>query len=36
MGSLVRDGDGMGGLDHFGGMNCCFGGLIGPPVVPEC
>ena len=60
MGSLVRDGDGMGwvgGLtldfrptlpvvthdqgrlgkvDRFGGMYCCLGGLMGPPVVPEC
>ena len=57
MGSLVRDGDGVGGLtldfrlmllvvthdrgllgkiDHFGGMYCCLGGLMGPPVVPDC
>ena len=59
MGSLVRDGDGLGWvggltldsrltlpvvthdqgrsgkMDHFGGMYCCLGGLMGPPVVPE-
>ena len=23
-------------MDHFGGMYCCLGGLMGPPVVPEC
>ena len=54
MGSLVKDGDGVGGchltldlrltlpvvthdrgrlgkIDHFGGMYCCLGGLMGPP-----
>ena len=25
-----------GKMDHFGGMYCCLGGLMGPPVVPEC
>ena len=24
-----------GKMDHFGGMCCCLGGLMGPPVVPE-
>ena len=57
MGSLMRDGDGVGGLtldfrpllpvvthnqgclgktDCFGDRYCCLGGLMGPPVVPEC
>ena len=25
-----------GKIDCFGGINCFFGGLMGPPVVPEC
>ena len=25
-----------GKMDHFGGMYCCLGVLMGPPVVPEC
>ena len=25
-----------GKMDHFEGMYCFLGGLMGPPVVPEC
>ena len=25
-----------GKMDRFGGMYCCLGGLMGPPVVPDC
>ena len=25
-----------GKTDCFGGMHCCLGGLMGPPMVPEC
>ena len=50
MGSLVRDGDGVGGwlvllwilgrhfhlLPMIEGAQVVWGGLMGPPVVPEC
>ena len=25
----------LGNMDYFGGMYCCLGGLMGPPVVPN-
>ena len=25
-----------GKMDRFGGMYCCLGGLMGPPMVPDC
>ena len=25
-----------GKMDHFGGMCCCLGGLMGPLMVPDC
>ena len=33
---VTHDQGNLGKMDCFRGMYCCLGGLMGPPVVPEC
>ena len=33
---ITHDQGHLGKMDHFGGMYCWLGGLMGAPVVPEC
>ena len=33
---VPNDRERSGKMDCFGGIYCCLGGLMGPPVVPEC
>ena len=32
---VTHDQGRLGKIDHFGGMFCCFGGLMGPADVPD-
>ena len=33
---FIHDRGCSGKMDCFGGMYCCLGGLMGPPIVPGC